>query len=273
MSPNPTAPSTCPQCGAQGTGRFCATCGSPLPGARCRSCDQPLTPGVKFCASCGQPVSAAAAVAAAPAQTTKPSLSLGTVFPYVIGGAALLVLLVALFRKESQTRAAISPAPAAATPALGAGGNGAPPDIANMSPRERFDRLYNRVMQASESGDTAQASQFLPMAMQAYADLPDPDADARYHSAMLRLHTGDLPGARALADTILANDSTHLFGFMIEGALAQFTRNDAALAKAYQGFNAAYDKEIAAGRPEYRDHQTAVDRFLAEARAAVKAKR
>ncbi len=194
---------------------------------------------------------------------------MGTVFPYLIGGAALLVILVALFRKESQTRAAVTPVPAA-TPALGGGGNGAPPDISNMSPRERFDRLYNRVMQASESGDTAQASQFLPMAMQAYADLPAPDADARYHSAMLRLHTGDLAGARALADTILANDPTHLFGFMIEGALAQFARNDAALARAYQGFNAAYDKEIAAGRPEYRDHQTAVDRFLAEARAAVK---
>ena len=45
-------------------------------------------------------------------------------------------------------------------PARGWGGHrrgpaGTPPDISNMSPKERYDRLYNRVMRAAESGDQA----------------------------------------------------------------------------------------------------------------------
>lgn len=254
----------CPQCGAPASGRFCAACGAPLAGASCRSCDQPLTPGVRFCAHCGQPVTGAAT---APTRAGAPSL--GRWGPYAIGGAALLVVLVLLFRQEGRNRIASTPVGAPGSAAQAAG---VPPDISQMTPRERFDRLYNRVMQASESGDTAQVAQFLPMALTAYTALDEVDADARYHLAMLRLHTGDLAGAKALADTILKSNPSHLFGFMIRGAAARFERNDGALAAAYRGFNDAYDKEIAAARPEYQDHQTALDRFLAEARAAVAAR-
>ena len=53
------------------------------------------------------------------------------------------------------------------------GAPGALPDLASMTPREQFDRLYNRVMQASEQGDTATANRFSPMALQAYQNFCD----------------------------------------------------------------------------------------------------
>lgn len=136
-----------------------------------------------------------------------------------------------------------------------------------MSPRERFDRLYNRVMQASEGGDTATVGRFTPMALAAYGMLDSIDADARYHAAMLRLHTGDAPGAAALADTILAVVPTHLLGYVIRGTVARWDKDEAALTLARRMFLANYDEETAANRPEYRDHKTMLDRFLEEARA------
>jgi hypothetical protein len=93
------------------------------------------------------------------------------------------------------------------------------------------------------------------------------DPDARYHAAMLRLHTGDAPGAAALADTILAAVPTHLFGYLIRGTLARWQRDESALTLARRMFVANYDEEQSANRPEYRDHKTILDRFLEEARS------
>lgn len=174
--------------------------------------------------------------------------------------ALMLTLLALVARRE--------PTPPAG-PSSGLGGArvaGTLPDLSQMSPRERFDRLYNRVMQASEAGDTAEVAQFTPMALTAYAALDQVDADARYHAAMLRLHTGDPRGARALGDSILAAQPRHLFGYLIQGALARWDGNSADLAIVHRDFLGAYDAEIAAGRPEYRDHQQALDRFREQAR-------
>jgi hypothetical protein len=130
-----------------------------------------------------------------------------------------------------------------------------------MSPRERFDRLYNRIMRAAESGDEATVTRFTPMALMAYAQLPDLDADARYHAALLKVHTGDVDGARALADTILGQNPGHLFGYLIRGTVARWQKNDAALASAYAAFLSHYDTEMKAGRGEYREHSRALEEF------------
>ena len=61
-----------------------------------------------------------------------------------------------------------------------------------MSPRERFDRLYNRIMTAAENGDEGTVTNFTPMALSAYSMLDTVDADARYHAALIKLHTGDI---------------------------------------------------------------------------------
>jgi hypothetical protein len=136
-----------------------------------------------------------------------------------------------------------------------------------MSPRERFDRLYNRVMRAAEQGDSGTVTRFAPMAFLAYDQLESVDADARYHAAVLRLHVrGDTAGALRLADSIQMANPRHLFAFLIRGTAARLTRNDRLLQRANADFLAAWDQEMKAGRPEYRDHQTMLEQFRDRAR-------
>lgn len=167
---------------------------------------------------------------------------------------------------------AAQPGPAAAAqeaPFAGGAGNGTPPDLSTMTPREQFDRLYNRIMSASEQGDTATANRFSPMAMTAYQNLPaaDVDADARYHMAMLKLHTGDVKGAQALADSILKIQPNHLFGFVLNAGIARFEKDDAKLRRNYSAYLKALDAEMKAGRPEYQDHKTMLDSFTKTAQS------
>jgi hypothetical protein len=145
------------------------------------------------------------------------------------------------------------------------GGGGPAPDISQMTPRQRFDRLFNRIMQAAEQGDSAQVVRFTPMALGAYAQLDTTDADARYHAAVLRLQVGDAAGAAALADTILAQSPGHLFGYLIRGTAARLTNDTAARAQAEHDFLAHYNAEMAAARIEYREHGPVVEEFKNEA--------
>ena len=142
------------------------------------------------------------------------------------------------------------------------------PDISNMSPRERFDRLFDRVMRSSETGDESSVTTFAPMALQAYAMLDSVDADARYHAALIMLHTGDVDGARALADTISKEQPGHLFGPVVRGTIARFRQDQKGLDAAYAEFLKNYDRENAAARQEYTAHKRALDDFLEAARAA-----
>ena len=182
-----------------------------------------------------------------------------------LGSALIAGLLIFL------TRGAPAPAAEVAANAPFAGGTaggGPPPDISSMSPRERFDRLYNRIMTAAENGDEATVTNFSPMALSAYTMLDTVDADARYHAALIKLHTGDIDGATALGDTILANNPGHLFGYIVLGTVARFRKDDAGLSKAYSGFLTHYQAEMKAGRAEYTDHARSITDFKKAAEAA-----
>ena len=144
----------------------------------------------------------------------------------------------------------------------------AAPDISQLSPKERFDRLYNRVMQAAQTGDQATMSRFMPMALGAYEMLDSADADARYHAALLRVHNGDVQGSRALGDSILAAQPGHLLGYVVLGTTARWAKDDAGLAKAYREFLGHFDAEMKANRPEYTEHRTSIDGFRREAQGA-----
>ena len=182
-----------------------------------------------------------------------------------LGAGVIALLLIFL------TRGPPAPAAEAAASAPFAGGaaagGGPPPDISNMSPRERFDRLYNRIMTAAENGDEGTVTNFSPMALQAYTMLDTVDADARYHAALIKLHTGDIDGATALGDTILANSPGHLFGYIVLGTVARFRKDDAGLKKAYSGFLSHYDAEMKAARTEYTDHARSITDFKKAAEA------
>jgi hypothetical protein len=147
---------------------------------------------------------------------------------------------------------------------------GSPPDISRMTPRERFDRLFNRVMQAAEQGDTAQVDRFTPMALGAYAQLDSVNADARYHAAVLRLQVGDVAGAEALADTLLARSPGHLFGYIVRGTAAEFRGDTAGARRAGREFLAHYDAQRRADRIEYREHEPAIEEFKKTAEKAEK---
>jgi len=99
----------------------------------------------------------------------------------------------------------------------------------------------------------------------AYQQLDSIDADARFHMAMLLLHTGQVPGAVAEADSLLKFSPGHLFGYMIRGAAARWNKDQAALKKAQSDFLVRYDTEMKAGRPEYKEHERAVGDFRASA--------
>ncbi len=146
---------------------------------------------------------------------------------------------------------------------------GAPPDISRLTPRERFNRLYNRVMQAAQAGDEATVGRFTPMALSAYEMLDTLDADARYHAALIRAHTGEVERARALGDSILASEPGHLLGYVVRGTAARWRKDEAALREAYQEFLARYEKEMKANRPEYSEHRSSIEEFRRAAQAAL----
>jgi hypothetical protein len=171
------------------------------------------------------------------------------------------IFIYSLMRGEA---AAAAPS-AAPTPAAAAG---QPPDISAMSPRERFNRLYDRVMKAAQSGDAATAAQFTPMALAAYAQLDTVDSDARYHAALLEVHAGDLPGALALADTMLAKAPGNLLAYMVRGSAARFGKDDAGLRRAYADFLRHYDAEIKSNDAGYVEHHAAIEDFRTQATAA-----
>jgi len=146
-----------------------------------------------------------------------------------------------------------------------AGPAGSAPDISSMTPRERFDRLYNRIMQASERSDSVEVERFTPMALGAYQQLDTRDADARYHAAVLQMQVGNFPAAQALADTIIRESPGHLFGYVIRGTAGRFQNDRATVAQARRDFLSHYETEMRSKRVEYLEHKPVVEEFKKEA--------
>jgi Double zinc ribbon len=270
------ATTACPGCGKPATGNYCGACGASLVARTCAACGATLSPRARFCHRCGRPATPPAALGRAtlPARERR---------AWVVAGVlcvALLALIVLKVIRDARPAAApdmANPGAVSAREAPGAqagpfagGGTpgGAPPDISRMTPRERFDRLFNRIMQAADQGDSTTVLRFTPMALGAYAQLDSTDADARYHAAVLRMQVGDMAGALALADTILARDPGHLFGYVIRGAVASIQHDTARRRQAARDFLAHFPAESAAGRVEYQEHQPTIDEFRRAADSA-----
>lgn len=150
---------------------------------------------------------------------------------------------------------------------------GQPPDLASMSPRQAADRLFNRVMAASENGDNAEALRFAPMALQAYNILGTMDNDARYHVALLHLAVDDSKSARVQIDMLRKSVPKHLLAFMLEHQIAERSGKQDSTARVFKAFLAAYDAEMAVGREEYQDHLNTLERFRKTAQASVAGKK
>ncbi len=253
-----TSPTTaiCPACGASASGKYCSTCGASLAPRSCLHCRAPLSEQARFCHRCGHPT---AGGARPPGSDRAAWLFAGAMCILLVGAIAYSVLT------EKPAPRLPDMANAGANVGDTAAVTGPAPDISQMTPRERFDRLYNRIMVAAQQNDTAQIQRFTPMALGAYAQLDTFDADARYHAAVIRLQSGDLTGAHALADTILDQAPDNLLGYLVRGTAAGIAGDPGAKSQAEREFLRRFDREMAAGRPEYRDHAPVIEEFRKEA--------
>jgi hypothetical protein len=179
-----------------------------------------------------------------------------------VPAAAILVLIIVVFFRLGSR----PDTPAAAASAPMATGSVTPPDISSMSPEERADRLFNRVMSYASNGKADSAAFFAPMAMSAIESLSPLGAHGRYDLGLIALVAGDNAKAAAQADTILKERPTHLLGLSLAARAAE-ARGDAAAAKAFRDRLVAAEKsERAAGLQEYSDHDADLRTALDEAR-------
>jgi hypothetical protein len=224
----------------------------------CHACGTPLSPAARFCHKCGARVG----------QDHTHGWRAG--LPWAIAGLSVGALVTIVVVRLSGASGGGG--------GVGGGGGGGPvtpgsppggmraPDISQMSPQERADRLFERVMMLSEAGRTDSVRFFLPMALQAHAMLPELSTDTRFHIALLHLAGENPTSALAQADTILRATPTHLFGFILR-ARALEQRNDGAGARrAYGDFLRNEIGERARERPEYADHKTTLDQIHEDAR-------
>jgi hypothetical protein len=266
MTSPSTAPSAaqCPTCHSPASGKYCSNCGAPLAGAQCLSCRTELTPGAKFCHRCGTPAGQGSETLGAPTAER----GFGTALPWAVA-AITLVALIALVagQRFSHSNAASTAATAVEPAAAMQGGGGAPPDISQMTPEERAERLYDRVMALNERGRTDSVRFFAPMAMQAYVILGVLTADQRYDLGRIAAVSGEADVARAQADTILTKQPTHLLGLLLASDAARLRGDRSAESTYLKRFVAAEPVERTKQLPEYQQHATEIDSRLASARA------
>jgi len=237
----------CSACGANASGKFCNACGTPLGANACRSCGATLPAGARFCNECGTSVAAGAAPRGAEAAAGAPTQD-NAVAKYLPWGlaAVLLVAVSAYFINGASTA----------------------PDIANMSPRERASRLYDRIMRYTEQGKADSAQFFAPMALASFEMLgAELDTDARYDYGRVAAVTGNLVIAAAQADTILQAAPTHLLGLSLRARTATARGDAATAATAWKSFLASRDGELKKNLPEYQMHAADIEQSVALAAA------
>ena len=217
--------------------------------AACPSCGEINKASARFCQGCGRSLVGGGGWFNAQTLT-------------IIGAAVLtLVALGLLFGSVVGT----SPTgdQTANTPARTASsnGNGQPPDLSTMTPREAADRLFNRVMIADEQGNTDEVVQFAPMAVAAYDRLDGLDLDGVYHLGLIHAAAGDMESAKGAIEQLRAAVPGHLLASVLEHRLAMKEGDQAKAESAVERFKNHYDQEIIVDRAEYRHHRRQIDLF------------
>src|SRR5262245_24708630 len=134
----------CPACGHPASGKFCSACGASLVPRACAGCRADLSPRARYCHRCGRPVGGGAPGAGRlPARERKAWA--------VAGSLCVVLLLLIVFKVLRQAHPTAAPEMANvgaqsaqegfAGDATGSAGGITPPDISQLTPRERFDRL------------------------------------------------------------------------------------------------------------------------------------
>ncbi len=280
MTSSDSTPALCPTCGAAASGKFCSTCGTALAGAACASCAAPMTVGARYCHRCGTP---AGSTSAAPAR------GFAGVLPWAVAALALVSLIALVVGQRFGARpsgttdvlegangqgSTVITAPGAAVgTALGAAPAGQmprAPDISQLTPAQRAERLYDRIMTEHEAGRSENVRAFLPMATAAYEMIAPLNLDQRYDLGRIGEVAGDTALARAQADTILASRPTHLLGLALAARAARLVGNEPHARQFDQRLLSVAPRERSSGLPEYLLHKNDIDAALATARSATR---
>ncbi|MDH3472611.1 MAG: zinc ribbon domain-containing protein [Rhodospirillales bacterium] len=230
-------------------------------GPACPSCGAAAVAGARFCHACGASLEAGSGGG-------KWSAGLLTGL-----AAAAVFIAVAVFGMVMYSERASDPSSslAATAPVLDAPAATSPgglPDLSRLTPREAADRLFNRVMMASEQGDRAEALRFVPMAVEAYEGLPTLDRDAHYHLGLIHGVAGDRAEVERQIAAMRQGAPDHLLALVLEHRGAERSGDSAAVSRVLAAFAAAYDAEIAKRRPEYEAHSNTIEDLRAAAAAA-----
>ncbi len=278
----------CAACGTEGSGRFCANCGATLTAGTCAGCETPLSPGAHYCHRCGKAVGATVAAPVATQPAPQRTTSVASSLPWAVAAVALLALLAMSAGKFfNATRGSSLDAPQNALPQAGlddrgqVGSDATPagseevrgPDISALSPQERADRLFNRVMLLNTQGKNDSVMFFAPMAISAYEMLSPLNADQRYDMGRIAEVAGALPLAKAQADTILRSSPNHLLGLILAARIASLSGDSLAARKYETRFLEAENAERARNLPEYERHRNDIDSALANARRSTAKKK
>jgi hypothetical protein len=227
-----------------------------------------MTTGARFCHRCGTPAGATAAHG---------SRRFEAAIPWAVAAIALVAVIALAVGQRFGAR------PSGTTDVLeGSNGQGttpitapglAPergmpraPDISQLTPAQRAERLYDRIMTEHEAGRNDAVRTFMPMAIAAYEMLAPLTLDQRYDLGRIGEVGGDVALARAQSDTILAERPTHLLGLVLAASAARMSNDEARARVLDRRLLAAEPAERAAPLPEYLLHQRELESALAAAR-------
>jgi predicted nucleic acid-binding Zn ribbon protein len=240
--------SHCSNCGQPASGNFCTSCGTALKGAKCPKCGIELPSGSRFCHNCGHALGDARQA--------------GSYTPLIITAAAAVVFVVVAM----VTVGPFGPKPLnrQSNPA-DQQVNSSVSSFAAGTPRGEADRYFDQAMRAYEGGDSAQAVFTGGMALEAYAQLPEQDADSRFHIGLLYQITHNWDAVLAQADSIELIHPNHLFAFLLRHRVYSQKGDSQSINDVYRDFLQAYDAEIATGKQEYLAHGLLIEEFRNEA--------
>ncbi|MGI8618571.1 MAG: hypothetical protein ACR2L6_05715 [Gemmatimonadaceae bacterium] len=194
-----------------------------------------------------------------------------TLLPWAVTAVAFVALIGLMAGRGFNRRADPVAAPPDALSRAGAFDPAQAPvrastDISQLSPEERADRLFNRVMQLSTEGQTDSVRFFAPMAISAYQQIGPLNADQRYDLGRIAEVSGQLPLARAQADSILRVEPSHLLGLVLAARVATLERDAATLRRIEGRLLSVERAELARALPEYQRHEADIMSALAQAR-------
>ena len=244
---------------AQSDNRKSEDRGKAAKGQVCPSCGAAILSAARFCHACGT------SLKGGPGGGKLSAVKLAGLGAVAAGLIAVAVFAAATFsgRDDAPPSPPAPPAPMFDDPPVAS--SDVPPDLSQMTPREAADRLFNRVMMASEQGNRAEALRFAPMAIQAYDGLLALDADAHYHLGHIHGVAGDRANVDRQIVALRQGAPNHLLALVLEHETAERSGDRASVSRILAAFAAAYGAEIATGRPEYEAHRNTIEKFRAAA--------